>query len=233
MTMHRQIKVLLVEDAAEDAEMLLREIRVKGLDVVSRRVDTSADYEEALATFSPDLILSDYTLPGFDGTDALQIAKSRSPDTPFIFVSGTIGEERAIQALKQGAVDYVLKESRARWCRQSSARCAKPMTAMPGAGRSANSRRAKSASVLPCIFHRSAWPSSRLTAGGSASIPHCAISSDTARTNCLPRMFSRSLIRTTGTPTANRCARCSTVRSRPIRPTSAMSGKTVVSCGLN
>src|SRR5258708_8000457 len=114
MTMHRQIKVLLVEDAAEDAEMLLREMRVKGLDVVSRRVDTSADYEEALATFSPDLILSDYTLPGFDGTAALQIAKSRSPDTPFIFVSGTIGEERAIQALKQGAVDYVLKESRAR-----------------------------------------------------------------------------------------------------------------------
>ena len=68
----------------------------------------------ALAAFAPDLILSDYTLPGFDGTEALQIARLRRPDTPFIFVSGTIGEERAIQALKQGAVDYVLKESRAR-----------------------------------------------------------------------------------------------------------------------
>ncbi len=112
--MRRQIKVLLVEDMVEDAEMLLREMRVKGLDVVSRRVDTGADYEEALATFAPDLILSDYTLPGFDGTDALQIAGSSRPDTPFIFVSGTIGEERAIQALKQGAVDYVLKENRAR-----------------------------------------------------------------------------------------------------------------------
>ncbi len=64
--------------------------------------------------FAPDLILSDYTLPGFDGTEALQIARSRRPDTPFIFVSGTIGEERAIQALKQGAVDYVLKDNRAR-----------------------------------------------------------------------------------------------------------------------
>jgi diguanylate cyclase (GGDEF)-like protein/PAS domain S-box-containing protein len=114
MTMRRQIKVLLVEDRVEDAEMLLREMQLRGLDVVSRRVDTSADYQEALATFAPDLILSDYTLPGFDGTDALRIARSSRPDTPFIFVSGTIGEERAIQALKQGAVDYVLKESRAR-----------------------------------------------------------------------------------------------------------------------
>jgi diguanylate cyclase (GGDEF)-like protein/PAS domain S-box-containing protein len=114
MTTHRQIKVLLVEDRVEDAEMLLREMRLRGLDIVSRRVDTSEAYEEALADFAPDLILSDYTLPGFDGTDALQIARSRRPDTPFIFVSGTIGEERAIQALQQGAVDYVLKESRAR-----------------------------------------------------------------------------------------------------------------------
>jgi diguanylate cyclase (GGDEF)-like protein/PAS domain S-box-containing protein len=114
MTVQRQIKVLLVEDRVEDAEMLLREMLLRGLDVVSHRVDTSADYEEALATFAPDLILSDYTLPGFDGMDALHIAQSRRPDTPFIFVSGTIGEERAIQALKQGAVDYVLKESRAR-----------------------------------------------------------------------------------------------------------------------
>ncbi len=114
MTTRRQIKILLVEDVAEDAEMLLREMRAKGLDVIGRRVDTSADYQEALAAFAPDVILSDYTLPGFDGMDALQVARSRSPDTPFIFVSGTIGEERAIQALQQGAIDYVLKENRAR-----------------------------------------------------------------------------------------------------------------------
>jgi diguanylate cyclase (GGDEF)-like protein/PAS domain S-box-containing protein len=114
MTVRRKIKVLLVEDRAEDAEMVMREMRGHGLDTVCRRVDTSAEYEEALAGFAPDLILSDYTLPGFDGTDALEIARSSRPDTPFIFVSGTIGEERAIQALKQGAVDYVFKESRAR-----------------------------------------------------------------------------------------------------------------------
>jgi diguanylate cyclase (GGDEF)-like protein/PAS domain S-box-containing protein len=112
--MTRPIKVLLVEDRVEDAEMLLREMRLRGLDVDSRRVDTELEYTAALTAFAPDLILSDYTLPGFDGIDALQIARLRRPETPFIFVSGTIGEERAIQALKQGAVDYVLKESRAR-----------------------------------------------------------------------------------------------------------------------
>src|ERR1700723_544385 len=114
MSARRPVKVLLVEDVAEDAELLLREMRLHGLDVTGHRVDTAADYESALASFAPDLILSDYTLPGFAGTEALQIARSLRPDTPFIFVSGTIGEERAIQALKQGAVDYVLKENRAR-----------------------------------------------------------------------------------------------------------------------
>jgi diguanylate cyclase (GGDEF)-like protein/PAS domain S-box-containing protein len=112
--MTRPIKILLVEDRVEDAEMLLREIRLRGLEVDSRRVDSKAEYAEALTAFAPDMILSDYTLPGFDGIDALQIARLRRPETPFIFVSGTIGEERAIQALKQGAVDYVLKDNRAR-----------------------------------------------------------------------------------------------------------------------
>jgi diguanylate cyclase (GGDEF)-like protein/PAS domain S-box-containing protein len=114
MNVRRKIKVLLVEDRVEDAEMLLREMRMRGLSVVSQRVDSGADFEEALAAFAPDLILSDYSLPGFDGTEALRIAQKQRPDTPFIFVSGTIGEERAIQALRQGAVDYVLKENRAR-----------------------------------------------------------------------------------------------------------------------
>src|SRR6202789_1953968 len=114
MSTRRPIKVLFVEDLAEDAELLLREIRLHGLEATGRRVDTVAEYESVLVSFAPDLILSDYTLPGFAGTEALQIARSLRPDTPFIFVSGTIGEERAIQALKQGAVDYVLKENRAR-----------------------------------------------------------------------------------------------------------------------
>jgi len=109
-----QIKVLLVEDVAEDAELLLRDIGRSRLDIVTHRVETGPDYIAALESFAPDLILSDYTLPGFDGTDALRLARQRRPDTPFIFFSGTIGEERAIEALKQGAVDYVMKENRAR-----------------------------------------------------------------------------------------------------------------------
>lgn len=108
------IKVLLVEDRPEDADLLVREMRARGLRVSSLRVDSAATYARALDEFSPDLILSDYTLPGFHGVDALETALRCRPDTPFIFVSGTIGEERAIQALKQGAVDYVLKDNRAR-----------------------------------------------------------------------------------------------------------------------
>jgi diguanylate cyclase (GGDEF)-like protein/PAS domain S-box-containing protein len=114
MTMSRSIKVLLVEDRPEDAELLTREMKSRGLRVTSRRVETSAEFAEALESFAPDLILSDYTLPGFHGTEALEIAARERPDTPFIFVSGTIGEERAIQALRQGAVDYVLKDNRGR-----------------------------------------------------------------------------------------------------------------------
>ena len=109
-----EIKVLLVEDRIEDAELLLREMRRSELTIVSRRVETAASYLDALENFAPDLILSDYTLPGFDGPMALQLARQKRPDTPFIFVSGTIGEERAIEALRQGAVDYVLKDNRAR-----------------------------------------------------------------------------------------------------------------------
>jgi diguanylate cyclase (GGDEF)-like protein/PAS domain S-box-containing protein len=112
--MRGDIKILLVEDRPEDAELLVREMRRSGLAIVSLRVESEAAYEDALDNFAPDLILSDYTLPGFDGPLALRIARQRRPDTPFIFVSGTIGEERAIEALRQGAVDYVLKDNRAR-----------------------------------------------------------------------------------------------------------------------
>jgi len=109
-----EIKVLLVEDRIDDAELLLAEMRRRGLPVVSLRVESERAYTHALRHFAPQLILSDYTLPEFDGPLALRIARRERPDTPFIFVSGTIGEERAIDALQQGAVDYVLKDSRAR-----------------------------------------------------------------------------------------------------------------------
>jgi diguanylate cyclase (GGDEF)-like protein/PAS domain S-box-containing protein len=112
--MTKSLKVLLVEDRPEDAELLVREMQSRGLEFSSRRVETRVEFEEALETFCPDLILSDYTLPCFHGTEALEIANRKRPNAPFIFVSGTIGDERAIEALKRGAVDYVLKDNRAR-----------------------------------------------------------------------------------------------------------------------
>jgi diguanylate cyclase (GGDEF)-like protein len=87
---------------------------MQGMDVVSHRVDTEPAMREALSTFRPDVVLSDFSLPGFDGLSALKIALEAAPDVPFIFVSGTIGEERAIEAVRQGAVDYVLKTNLSR-----------------------------------------------------------------------------------------------------------------------
>ena len=105
------IRVLLTEDVASDAELELRELKRAGLCVKHRLVDTEESFSQALHEFSPDVILSDFSMPGFDGMAALALARELSPDTPFIFVSGTIGEEYAIRALKSGATDYVLKSN--------------------------------------------------------------------------------------------------------------------------
>jgi diguanylate cyclase (GGDEF)-like protein/PAS domain S-box-containing protein len=112
--MEASIKVLLVEDTVEDADLLIREMRKGGLEIVAHRVETREALEHALETLRPDVILSDYALPGFGGMAALETVKQHRLDIPFIFVSGTIGEERAIEALRQGAIDYVLKDNRAR-----------------------------------------------------------------------------------------------------------------------
>ena len=103
------VRVLLTEDVASDAELEVRELKRAGLRVVHRIVASEEDFENALREFLPDIILSDFSMPGFDGMAALAIARVRTPETPFIFVSGTIGEEYAIRALKNGATDYVLK----------------------------------------------------------------------------------------------------------------------------
>lgn len=107
--MNRELKVLLVEDSQADAELTLRELKKGGVDCVSRRVETRTDMIRELKTFAPDFILGDFSLPRFDGLSALAVARTRSPATPFIFVSGTIGEEVAIEALEHGATDYILK----------------------------------------------------------------------------------------------------------------------------
>jgi diguanylate cyclase (GGDEF)-like protein/PAS domain S-box-containing protein len=105
------LRILNVEDSDIDAELCARELARAGLKFVAERVWTRDAFEAALRTFSPNLILCDFGLPGaFDGLTALDIVRERAMDIPFIFVSGTIGEDRAVEALKRGATDYVLKE---------------------------------------------------------------------------------------------------------------------------
>lgn len=103
------LRILLVEDLASDAELELRELRRSGLAFDARIVETEVDFRRELGGFEPDIILSDFSLPRFSGMAALAIARDLRPDLPFIFVSGTIGEENAVAALRSGATDYVLK----------------------------------------------------------------------------------------------------------------------------
>src|ERR1700730_1018709 len=103
------VRVLMVEDTETDAQLALRHLRMDGIDCCWTRVETEATFLAALREGVWDLILSDFSLPNFDGPSALTIAVREAPDVPFIFVSGTIGEERAIEALRRGAIDYVLK----------------------------------------------------------------------------------------------------------------------------
>lgn len=105
----RRLHVLLVEDSTSDAELALWRLQQAGYLCTSQRVVTEAEMRAALKARLPDVILSDFSLPEFDGMSALAVARAEAPDVPFIFLSGTIGEERAIEALKRGAVDYVLK----------------------------------------------------------------------------------------------------------------------------
>jgi len=109
MTVAAPIRILLTEDVASDAELEVRELKRAGLRISHRIVDSEASFTGALRDFAPDIILSDFAMPMFDGMSALALARELSPQTPFIFVSGTIGEEYAIRALKNGATDYVLK----------------------------------------------------------------------------------------------------------------------------
>ena len=105
------LKVLLLEDLPTDIELVSRQLRHAGLDCEVASVADEASFVRGLEEFAPDLILSDFSLPLFDGLSALEIARARRPDIPYIFVSGTIGEERAIESIKRGATDYVLKSN--------------------------------------------------------------------------------------------------------------------------
>jgi PAS domain S-box-containing protein len=104
------LRFVLLEDDSHDAELVELELARNDIDVEWRHVARESEFKAALQPVPPDLVLADYTLPGFDGLAALKIVQRTCPDVPFIFVSGSLGEERAIEALKSGATDYVLKD---------------------------------------------------------------------------------------------------------------------------
>lgn len=110
------LRVLLVEDSPDDAELILHELERGGYRVTSERVDTRQDLAEALERSRWDIVLSDYAMPQFSGPEALTLVKAKGVDVPFIIVSGTIGEDAAVAAMRGGAHDYVLKQSLARLC---------------------------------------------------------------------------------------------------------------------
>src|SRR5713226_6405341 len=107
----RELDVLLIEDSEPDAELTIRRLNAAGFRCTYRCVANEQEMRSALRAALPDLILSDFSLPGFDGMTALAVARAEAAGVPFIFLSGTIGEERAIEALKCGAIDYVLKSN--------------------------------------------------------------------------------------------------------------------------
>src|SRR5258705_5995796 len=104
------LRILHLEDNLTDAELIQGILETEGIICDVTRVDTQADFFASLDHDAFDLILTDYTLPAFDGLSALKLALEKCPDVPFIFVSGTLGEEVAIEALKIGATNYILKQ---------------------------------------------------------------------------------------------------------------------------
>ena len=107
----RAMELLFVEDSKEDIELALRALKRDGIETRARHVDCEAALREALGAARPDAVLSDFSMPAFDGLQALRVVREVAPDVPFIFVSGTIGEERAIEAIRMGATDYILKSN--------------------------------------------------------------------------------------------------------------------------
>lgn len=112
--MNKPVRILIVEDSEDDAKLALRVLARGGFDPTYRRVQTAAELEAALAQEHWDALLSDFRMPGFTGMDALRIFRSTGLDIPFILISGTLGEESAVNAMKAGASDYVMKKSLAR-----------------------------------------------------------------------------------------------------------------------
>lgn len=109
--MDRKIRFLILEDVPLDAELAERELKREGFNISTLRVDNEEDYIRELQDFKPDVVLADHSLPRFDGVTALRITRDTGNQIPYIFVSGKIGEDFAVEMLKAGATDYVLKSN--------------------------------------------------------------------------------------------------------------------------
>ncbi len=109
--MEQQLNLLLIEDVAFDAELIHRELDKAGMQFATRRVETREDFLAALSEFHPDIILADYTLPQFSAVEALRLLKEMKADVPLILVTGSHSEEVAVECMKEGADDYILKAS--------------------------------------------------------------------------------------------------------------------------
>ena len=112
--MSTPLKVLIIDDSENDARLLVRRLEMSGFAPYWSRVETRDGLYAALDEGGWQVLLADLTLPGFSGQEALQIVQQRGLDPPFIFVSGTVGEEAAVDAMRAGAHDYVMKNNLAR-----------------------------------------------------------------------------------------------------------------------
>src|SRR5688572_2637833 len=108
------LRILILEDVPMDAELVEYELERANIPFLARRVDSRDSFLRELEQFHPDLILSDYTLPRFDGMTALSLARERAPNIPFVIVTGSVNEETAVGCMKAGATDYLLKSNLAR-----------------------------------------------------------------------------------------------------------------------
>jgi len=112
--MAEPLKILLIEDSEDDAMLTILEVRRAGYEPVVRRVETSEEMIDAVENGKWDVVISDYILPRFNGLEALQMLQESGLDLPFIIVSGKIGEDVAVDAMKAGAHDYILKDNLSR-----------------------------------------------------------------------------------------------------------------------
>src|SRR5512135_1494731 len=108
------LKILVIEDSEDDVVLLLRELKLGGYEPLHKRVETAEDMQTAIGEMRWDIIVSDFIMPQFSGPAALELLKQSGLDVPFIIVSGKIGEDIAVEAMKAGAHDYIVKGNLAR-----------------------------------------------------------------------------------------------------------------------